>query len=179
MNRSKEFFAGLWMFITAGIMWIPVHQIRLFYLKIFLQKVGKGATILRNVEIHKPVNISIGNNSVVNNKVILDGRGGFLKIGNNVDIAREVYIWTLEHDMNNELHQTKGSAVTIEDHVWIATRSTILPGVTISRGAVVAAGSVVTKDVPELAIVGGVPAKVIGKRINSLTYKLNYHPWFV
>lgn len=51
----------------------------------------------------------------------------------------------------------------IENYVWLASRVTVLPGVTIGRGAVVAAGAVVTKDVPPLAIVGGVPAKIIGR----------------
>jgi acetyltransferase-like isoleucine patch superfamily enzyme len=54
--------------------------------------------------------------------------------------------------------------VTIEDDVWIGVNATILPGVRVGRGAVVAAGSVVTQDVPEFAIVGGVPAKVLKYR---------------
>ena len=58
----------------------------------------------------------------------------------------------------------------IEDHVWIGTRATILPGVTLGRGCVVAAGAVVTRDVPPLAIVGGVPAKVIGARPDEATH---------
>ena len=65
----------------------------------------------------------------------MDGRGGNLTIGNNVDIAREVNIWTMEHDVHDDLHGLKCGEVTIEDHVWIASRVTILPGVTIGQGA--------------------------------------------
>lgn len=109
---------------------------------------------------------------------MIDARGGKVTIGEDVDIGAETHIWTLEHDPHDADHSTKGGPVMIEDHVWIATRVTILPGVTIGRGAVVACGSVVTKDVPAMAIVAGIPAKTIGQRDNPLTYQLNYSPRF-
>ena len=58
----------------------------------------------------------------------------------------------------------KFGVIHIEDDVWIAAQCTILAGVTIGRGSVIAAGSVITKDVPPYSIVGGVPGKVIGTR---------------
>lgn len=173
----KEFFSGLWSFTTEFIMWIPIHSLRYFYLKIFLKNIGKNTVILRKVKIKSPRNISIGNNTVINNNVLLDGRGG-LVIGDNVDIAQEVNIWSLEHDVNDNLHKSKGGTVTIKNHVWIASRVTILPGVTIHKGAVIASGAVVTKDVQEKAVVGGIPATIIGHRKNTLSYKLDYKPWF-
>ena len=115
---------------------------------------------------------------IINRSVLLDGRGGRLVIGNDVDIAQESNIWTLEHDVHSETHADKGGDVTIEDHAWIASRVTILPGVRIGRGAVVASGSVVTKDIPPMAIVGGVPAKIIGQRRSRLEYQLHFRPWF-
>ena len=178
MQVIKEFRFGLWQFLTSGIMWIPIHILRLTYLRLFFKHIGVRTTILRNVRIFSPQNISLGNNTIINTNVFLDGRGGDLIIGNNVDIAQEVNIWTLEHDVNDDFHSTKGGDVIIEDYVWISSRVTILPGVKIKKGAVVAAGAVVTKDVPALTIVGGVPAKIIGIRNNNLTYKLNYQPWF-
>lgn len=125
-----------------------------------------------------PWQIQVSDRAVINPDCHLDGRGGLLKIGEDVDIGPWTHIWTLQHDQNDPNHGTKGGPVTIEDHVWIASRVTILPGVTVGRGAVVACGAVVTKDVPEKAIVAGVPAKVIGIRDNSLHYKLNYYPRF-
>ncbi|WP_198952521.1 acyltransferase [Mucilaginibacter sp. MD40] len=130
------------------------------------------------VEVRAGSNVSIGNNTIINQKVLLDGRGGKLVIGNNVDIAQETNIWTLEHDVHDDYHVSKGADVIIEDYVWIASRVTILPGVTIGRGAVVASNSVVTKNVEPLTIVGGVPAKLIGQRKSNLLYKLNYRPLF-
>ncbi len=65
--------------------------------------------------------------------------------------------------------------MVIGDRAYVATRATILPGTVIGEGAVVAAGAVVTKDVPAFAIVGGVPAKVIGERTQNLDYSLDYH----
>lgn len=86
---------------------------------------------------------------------MLDGRKAKLIIGANVDIAQETNIWTLEHEVNDNMHKVNGADVIIDDHVWIASRVTILPGVHIGRGAVIAAGAVVSKDVPELEIWGG------------------------
>ena len=92
---------------------------------------------------------------------MLDGRSAELIIGDNVDIAQETNIWTLEHDVNDDDHRIVPGQVIIEDHVWIASRVTILPGVTIGENAVVGAGAVVTKDVEPNTVVGGIPAKLI------------------
>ena len=72
-------------------------------------------------------------------------RGG-LQIGNNVDIAQDVQIWTAEHNVNSENHELISANVIIEDNVWIASRATVLPGVTIGKGAVIACSAVVTKS---------------------------------
>jgi maltose O-acetyltransferase len=173
----KAFLVGLNdYFFREWIMHIPSHSTRNFFIKKTIEKCGKNTTFLMGVEFRKGKNISIGNNTVINKKVLLDGRGGKLIIGNNVDIAQETNIWTLEHNVHD--HSDVGADVSIEDYVWIASRVTILPGVRIGKGAVVAACSVVTKDVPDMAIVAGVPAKVIGTRESELDYILNYKPWF-
>lgn len=157
---------------------IPFHIVRLVFWRRLLDHVGEHTSLLRGVEVRKGSNVRIGRHSIVNQRVLLDGRGGLLSIGDSVDIAQETNIWTLQHVPNDAHHGVKGGAVTIEDHVWIASRVTILPGVTIGRGAVVACGSVVTKDVAPMTIVGGIPARLIGKRDNPLTYRHRYFPWF-
>ena len=79
-------------------------------------------------------------------------------------IATGAFIWTLHHDYNDVNFKSVGAPVTIGHHSWICSRAIILPGVNIGEYAVVASGAVVTKDVPPYAIVGGVPAKIIGHR---------------
>jgi acetyltransferase-like isoleucine patch superfamily enzyme len=117
--------------------------------------------------------VSIGSNSRVNRKCTLDVRGG-LRVGDNASISPEVMILTASHRVNDPEFPVEVRPIVIEDHVWIGTRAVILPGVTLGRGCVVSAGAVVTRDVPALAIVGGVPARQIGTRDDAATaYQLD------
>lgn len=89
---------------------------------------------------------------------------GPISIGQRVVIGHHVVIVTDTHDMSDPScrgGERRSLPVTVEDGAWIGARSTILPGVTVGRGAVVAAGAVVTRDVPPNAVVGGVPARVL------------------
>lgn len=176
--RFPKIIKFLHWVVVPYLMAKPSRRLRLYIVKRYFGKVGVNVSILRDVEFLGPNNICISDNVVLNKRVLLDGRGGRLMIGNNVDIGRESNLWTLEHDPNDDYHTTKGGDVVIEDYVWISTRVTILPGVRIGYGAIVATGAVVTKDVPPMSIVGGVPAKVIGERKSDLKYTLNYNPIF-
>ncbi len=112
--------------------------------------------------------VRIGRNSWVNRNCTLDIRGG-LTIGDNVSISPEVTILTGSHDVNDPSFRDTYEAVTIADHVFIGTRAIIMPGVTLGRGSVVAAGSVVSRDVAPLAIVAGAPARPVGRRDSGAT----------
>jgi maltose O-acetyltransferase len=179
MKFIKIIVVAFWNYIFNNfIMYIPFHSFRLFFVSLQVKKIGRSVSVLLGCEIRKGKNIEIGSHSIINKRVLLDGRGGKLIIGNNVDIAQETNIWTLEHNVHDDFHGDKGGNIIIEDYVWIASRCTILPGVRIAKGAVIASNSVVTKDVPPMAIVAGIPAKVIGERKSRLKYNLNYRPWF-
>jgi len=158
---------------------IPFAVIRLLFVRCYIT-LGKESNVLTNtIFLNKELSkdqIIIGNNCVINQDCIIDGRGAHIKIQNNVDIGRGTWIFTLEHDPHDDFHKTRAGKVVIEKNVWIATRVTILPGVTIGEGSVVACGAVVTKDIPPHSIAGGVPAKIIGKRNSKCKYKLNFFP---
>ncbi|MCD4781120.1 MAG: acyltransferase [Candidatus Omnitrophica bacterium] len=159
---------------------IPFACIRMPLIRLYVN-IGNDSNILTNVEILnrslKKNQIVIGNNSVINSYCLLDGRIGRICIGDNVDIARETNIFTLEHDLNSDFHDTKSGDVIIEDYVWISSRVTILPGVKIGKGAVVASNAVVTRNVAPMTIVGGIPAKKIGERKSKLTYIIKHFPF--
>lgn len=88
-----------------------------------------------------------------------------VKIGEDVAIARDVIIRDTDaHDITGEDHK-KEANVVIGDHVWIGTRAIIMKGVTIGEGAIIGAGSIVTKDIPANSIAVGVPAKVIRNNV--------------
>lgn len=129
--------------------------------------------------LRKMTNIRIGKVSNINPDCMIDSRGGTVSIGNYVDISPQVNIWTLQHDMNSPNFNTIGAKVIIEDYVWIGSRVTLLPGVCIGEGAVVATGAVVTKSVDAWSMVGGVPAKKIGVRNPNQNPRNPYKPMFV
>jgi acetyltransferase-like isoleucine patch superfamily enzyme len=169
--------AAIWLFFLNHIaMKIPFAATRGLIAYLVFRKFSPGAYLGFGCSVAKPSNIEIGRDSLINSRVHLDGRGGVLRIGSNVDIGQEVNIWTLDHDPHDDFHRTRGRGVTIEDYVWIATRVTVLPGVRIGRGAVIATGSVVTKDVPPMAVVGGCPARQICVRRSGLKYRITYRP---
>lgn len=112
--------------------------------------------------------LKIGNNSNIGPFSYI-GCSGYIEIGDNVMISPRVSIYAENHvfDSTDLLMKEQGvrkEFVKIEDDCWIASNSVILAGVTIGKGSVVAAGSVVTKDVPPYSVVGGVPAKIISSR---------------
>ncbi|MEY8308177.1 DapH/DapD/GlmU-related protein [Erysipelotrichaceae bacterium 51-3] len=106
-------------------------------------------------------NIQFGQNVFVNSGCRFQDQGG-IKIGDGVLIGHNVVLATINHDLDPAQNRKNHYApITIGNHVWIGSNATILSGVTIGDWAVVAAGAVVTRDVPPRTIVGGVPAKVI------------------
>jgi len=155
----------------------PSRHIRQWALRHLLADCGDNVAVLMHVYFMNPKGIHIGSRTVINQHCILDGRGE-LWIGSDVDIATHTHIWTLQHDPHaTTTHATEAGAVRIEDHVWIASRVTVLPNVTIEAGAVIAAGAVVTRNVPSCAIMAGIPARQIGTIDEVPSYHLDFNPW--
>jgi maltose O-acetyltransferase len=155
-----------WYFPTGKLF----CKIRAFILrKILGSNCGQNLLIQGQVLLGKVDDISIGDNTQISERSRLRN----VSIGRDVLIAPEVYILHSGHAYESTIipiinqGETFYPKTVIEDDVWIGARSIILPGRRVGRGAIVAAGSVVTKDVPEYAIVGGNPAKLIKMRTND------------
>lgn len=145
---------------------LPSHTLRRLAFGLAGGKIGRGSAIHMSVRYFNPAGIEIGSDSIIGFGSFLDGRDSLI-IGNHVDIASGVQIYNSEHDIHAEKFEPTTGSVEIGDYVFIGPGSIILPQVKIGRGAIIAAGAVVTKDVPDFAIVGGVPAKIIGERQNT------------
>ena len=148
---------------------IGQKKIRAFCGKLILDSCGEKVNIEQNAEFDSSV--CIGDNSGIGINCRL---GPKVMIGNNVMMAPNVVIYTQTHETKsldipmNEQGMKSISSVEIGDDCWICERVIILPGVKIGKGCIIAAGAVVTKDVPDFAVVGGVPAKVIKYRTKEL-----------
>lgn len=157
---------------------VPSHSFRLWVYRNFMKfRIGKETSVLLHCTFDTFSQLSVGNNTVINPGCRLDNRGTIV-IGDNVSISQDVVILTADHDMNNPFFEGRTKNVVIADYAWIGTRATILPGVAVGKGAVIAAGAVVTKDVVPYSVVAGVPAKEIGRRSTDLRYSLNYRRLF-
>ena len=104
--------------------------------------------------------VTFGKGVFINHSAILSASGG-IEFQDGVSVAPGVRIATINHDFNNRHTIYTYGKVVIKKNAWIGMNVTICPGVTIGKNSVIAAGAVVTKDVPDNAVVGGVPAKII------------------
>jgi len=161
---------------------IPSGALRSAGAKAMGMTVAPTAKLYRWREVRDGHKITIGDGSIIGMWATLDGREG-ITIGRNVNLSSDVALWTLQHDYNSPTFATSGGPIVIGDRAWISFRATILPGVTIGEGAVVAANSVVTKDVAPFTVVGGIPAKPIGQRTADLSYEWtnarSHAPWLI
>lgn len=143
-------------------------KVRSFSAKGFLVHVGENVNIEKGAQL--TALMSIGDNSGIGINARMHGQ---VIIGDNVMMGPDCIVYTVNHaysDLNKPMCQqgfSKMKPVTINNDVWIGGRVIILPGITIHNGAIIGAGSVVTKDVPAYAIVGGNPAKILKWRNNS------------
>ncbi|MEA5516914.1 hypothetical protein [Nodularia sp. UHCC 0506] len=158
---------------------LPSRKIRTAYLKAYLAQVGTGTAIQMGCKFLNGRKVYLGDRNVINFGCLLDGRHYKIQTGSDVSIGPEASILTLGHNPQSPDFADQGGDVIIGDRAWIAYRVIILPGVNIGEGAVVGAGSVVSRSVSPYSIVAGNPAKVIGERSHNLTYQLNYFPWLL
>lgn len=167
----RSFLSDLLLLILTLVGYVPLHWFRKLMYRFAGIKIAKHTAFHWRARFFHPKGIAIGSYTNIGNDAFLDGRLG-LNIGDCVNISGDVRIYTVEHDIDDPWFHSKGGPVNIEDYVYIGSRVTILPGVRLGYGSVVASGAVVTKDVPPYMLVGGVPAKVLRERSRDLRYKL-------
>ncbi|BAS10567.1 probable maltose O-acetyltransferase [Arthrobacter sp. Hiyo4] len=160
--KLRQAVSGAQFLFSDALGSFPIRAVRNALAKKALGlNLSESAQLYRWREIRAGRNITIGENTIVGLWSSLDGRRG-ITIGDHVNISSEVAIWTLQHDHRDPEFGNVGAPVVVGDRAWLSFRSTILPGVTIGEGAVVAAGSVVTKDVAPYTIVGASRPRLLG-----------------
>jgi len=157
---------------------VPHNGVRLWYLRRIGLQAGHHTYLFGGSEVIEARRISITGNCHVGRFCQLDGRGG-IQIGRNVVIASHTLLITADHDPQSPGFDGRLGPIFIGDRVWIGSRAVVLRDVIIGEGAVVAAGSVVHRDVDPWTIISGVPAQPIGERQRTQTYEIEDGPvWY-
>jgi acetyltransferase-like isoleucine patch superfamily enzyme len=165
-------------FYNAVVCHVPVRSLRMAWLRASGATLGEGAAVFWGTTVFNARDLVIGARSVVSFRCVLDARGG-LRIGEDVVVASDVQLITGGHDVDDPGFAAFFRPVEVGNRVWLTSRATVLAGVRIGDGAVVAACALVTEDVPAFAVVGGVPARVVRERSSELTYRIGRHPrWY-
>lgn len=150
----------LWYFVNALIVrasWNPFMGIKIFLLKAFGAKIGKGLIIKNNVCIKFPWKLTIGDNVWLGENCWIDNLD-YVTIGNNVCISQGALLLTGNHDYTLSTFDYKNSPIIIEDGAWIGAKTVVCPGIIVHSHAILTVGSIATKDLKENGIYQGNPA---------------------
>lgn len=152
-----------------GFLDIMPPFIRTLFFKIAFKKFGGQSYIDYGVFVRYPWKVRIGNGVMINQECrfypSVRVKEAYIEIRDNVVISPQVIFFSAGHDYKQVSLPDIAASIVVEENAWIGGNAIILPGVTIGKGAVVGAGSIVTKNVPSWTVVAGNPAKIIKKRI--------------
>ncbi len=151
----------LWYLVSSLLFesaFFPLSSPKRTLLRLFGAKIGRGVVIKPHVKIKYPWRLDVGGHSWIGEEVWIDNLAD-VRIGSNVCLSQGVYVCTGSHNHRRPTFDLITRPIIIEDETWICAKAILLPGVIIQAGAVVAAGSVVVKNVRARDFVAGVPAK--------------------
>jgi putative colanic acid biosynthesis acetyltransferase WcaF len=162
----SAWFVQLWWIVQATLFRMSPQVLygwRRFLLRLFGAKVGRGVIIRPTAEITYPWKLTLGDYCWIGDYAALYTLGE-IHIGDNAVVSQHCYLAAATHDYTQPTFDMVAKAITIETEAWLATRVFVAPGVTVGRGAVVGACSVVLKDLPAMTICAGHPAKPLRPR---------------
>ena len=168
-------YYALALFGNAFVNKLPSRHLRRWFYRMMGAKLGEKTFPCRRVEVLLPKGLKLGSRVAVGWFAELDARGG-ITVGDDTNISSHVKLITGSHDVDDPEFTADFRPIHIGSHCWLGTGAMVLGGVSVGDGAVVAAGAVVTKDVPPYEVWGGVPARMIRKRPENMTYTLGKTP---
>ncbi len=156
---------GLWYCVNATYFKssFPFNGVKIFWLKFFGAKVGKGVVIKPGVNIKYPWRLKIGNHVWIGEKVWLDNLGDVV-IEDNVCISQGAMLLCGNHNYKKTSFDLMVGDITLKQGSWVGAKSVVCPGVTVGSHAVLSVGSVATQNLEEYTIYQGNPAISTGKR---------------
>ena len=165
-DRPGLLWWALWWPVGLALLesgWLPFSRLKPPLLRAFGATVGDGVVTKPHVRIKDPRNLTVGDHCWIGEGVWIDNLAP-VALGDDVCLSQGAYLCTGGHDHTRPSFDLVAEPITVEDQAWIGAKAVLLPGVTVGRGAVVAAGAVVTRDVPAGTVVGGSPARVLKRR---------------
>ena len=142
----------------------PLHAWRRLLLQLFGAQVGQNARIDPSVSIWAPWNLVLGDESALGHHVDCYNVAK-IRIGQHATVSQYAFLCSATHDIADPHMQLTSAPIVVDDQAWVCAKAFVGPGITVARGAVVGACSVVTKDVPEWTVVAGNPAREIKRRV--------------
>lgn len=155
---------------------LPSRALRHAYLRRWLGRLGEGSSVDMRCRFLNGRKVRLGDRTILNFGTVMDGRIHPIETGHDVSIGPGAVLLTLGHDPHCPRFSDKGGPVLVGDYAWIGYGALVCPGVRIGEGAVVGAGSVVSRDVEPWTVVAGNPARPVSKRCIDPAYRLRYSP---
>jgi putative colanic acid biosynthesis acetyltransferase WcaF len=156
---------------------VPSHVFRIAMLRLWGANIGHDSAIQIGTTVLGIECLTIGSNTRIGSRCLLDARGD-LSIGDGVVVSDDTQFIAGHHEPNTDDFYPQVASIRVEDSVWIGARTMVVDGLTIGRGAVVGAGSLVRRNVAERDIVAGIPTRTIGHRTVELGHRPTTRRYF-